>query len=73
VRRGAPAPTAEQDELLYAGDQCARLINMENYRRRQLFFAAGIDEGVKVARELRRASEYQEVKRVLGSRTSTKR
>jgi len=47
-------PTAEQEELLqHIGDQCARLINMENYRRRQLFFAGrGIDAGVRVAREL---------------------
>ncbi|MCC6005875.1 MAG: hypothetical protein LM590_16175, partial [Thermofilum sp.] len=45
-------PGAEHEELLfYAGDQCARLINMENYRRRQLFFAGrGIDAGVRVAR-----------------------
>jgi len=63
-------PTAEQEELLfYAGDQCARLINMENYRRRQLFFAnRGIDAGVKIARELaKRLPEYKEVKGVLGS------
>jgi putative transposase len=63
-------PTAEHEELLfYAGDQCARLINMENYRRRQLFFAGrGIDKGVRVARELAKSiPEYQEVKEVLGS------
>jgi putative transposase len=63
-------PTAELDELLqHIGDQCARLINMENYRRRMLFFAGrGIDAGVKVARELaKRLPEYQEVKEVLGS------
>jgi hypothetical protein len=50
-------PGAEHEELLfYAGDQCARLINMENYRRRQLFFAGrGIDAGVRVASSLRRA------------------
>jgi hypothetical protein len=63
-------PTAELDELLqHIGDQCARLINMENYRRRQLFFAGrGIDKGVKVARELAKSiPEYQEVKRALGS------
>jgi hypothetical protein len=57
-------PTAEQEELLRrVGDQCARLINMENYRRRQLFFAGrGIDAGVRVARELaKRLPEYQEV------------
>ncbi|MCC6006024.1 MAG: transposase, partial [Thermofilum sp.] len=63
-------PTAELDELLfYAGDQCARLINMENYRRRQLFFARrGIDEGVRVAREIAKSvPEYKEVKKALGS------
>jgi putative transposase len=63
-------PGAEHEELLfYAGDQCARLINMENYRRRQLFFAGkGIDAGVKVARELAKSvPEYKEVKEVLGS------
>jgi putative transposase len=63
-------PTAEQEELLRrVGDQAARLINMENYRRRQLFFAnRGIDTGVRVARELAKSSpEYQEVKKVLGS------
>jgi putative transposase len=42
---------------------------MENYRRRQLFFAGrGIDTGVRVARELAKSfPEYQEVKKVLGS------
>jgi putative transposase len=63
-------PTAEQEELLRrVGDQCARLVNMENYRRRQLFFAGrGIDKGVEIARELAKSSpEYQEVKKVLGS------
>jgi len=63
-------PTAEQEELLRrVGDQCARLINMENYRRRQLFFAGrGIDAGVESARELAKSvPEYKEVKEVLGS------
>jgi hypothetical protein len=64
-------PGAEHEELLfYAGDQCARLINMENYRRRQLFFAGrGIDKGVKLARELAKSSpEYKEVKKALGAK-----
>jgi len=63
-------PTAEQEELLrFVGDQCARLVNMENYRRRQLFFEGGkIDTGVKLARELaKKLPEYLEVKRALGS------
>ncbi|MCC6004898.1 MAG: hypothetical protein LM590_11215, partial [Thermofilum sp.] len=37
-------PSIEQEELLRRiGDQCARLVNMENFRRRQLFFSAGED------------------------------
>jgi putative transposase len=42
---------------------------MENYRRRQLFFAGrGIDAGVESARELAKSvPEYKEVKEVLGS------
>jgi len=63
-------PTAELDELLqHIGDQCARLINMESYRRRQLFFAGrGIDKDVKLARELaKRTPEYLEIKGILGS------
>ena len=69
VVRLLPAP--QQEELLRrVGDQCARLVNMENYRRRQLFFAGrGIDEGVEIARELAKvAPEYMEVKEVLGAR-----
>jgi len=61
----------EQEELLrHIGDQTARLINMENYRRRQIFYAKrGIDTGVKVARELAKTkAEYREVKEVLGSK-----
>jgi putative transposase len=63
-------PTPQQEELLrYAGDQCARLINMENYCRRRLFFAnRGIDAGVKIARQLAKTiPEYLEVKEILGS------
>ena len=63
-------PTAGQEELLRrVGDQCARLINMENYRRRKLFFEGGkIEKDVKVARELaKRLPEYLEIKKVLGS------
>ena len=68
VVRLLPAP--QQEELLrYAGDQCARLVNMENYRRRRLFFAnRGIDAGVKIARQLAKTiPEYLEVKEILGS------
>ena len=62
--------TPELHRFLWrVGDQCARLVNMENYRRRQLFFAGrGIDKSVKVARELaKKLPEYMEVKEVLGS------
>jgi putative transposase len=60
----------QQEELLrHIGDQTARLINMENYRRRQIFYAKrGIDTGVKVARELATKTEYNEMKGILGSR-----
>jgi hypothetical protein len=61
-------PSIEQDELLRrVGDQCARLINMENYRRRQLFFSAGkIDYSWRSAWDMRK-TEYAEVYRLLGS------
>jgi len=37
-------PTPEQEELLQSvGDAVAKLINMENYRRRQLLFTGKID------------------------------
>ncbi|MCC6003048.1 MAG: transposase [Thermofilum sp.] len=68
VVRLLPAP--QQEELLrFVGDQTARLINMENYRRRKLFFEGGkIEKDVKVARELaKRLPEYLEIKKVLGS------
>ncbi|MCC6003372.1 MAG: transposase [Thermofilum sp.] len=61
-------PTPRQEELLcLVGDQTARLINMENFRRRQLFFSAGkIDYSWRSAWG-RRKTEYTEVYRVLGS------
>jgi putative transposase len=69
VVRLLPAP--EQEELLrYIGDQCARLINMEHYRRRQLFFKEGrVDKDVRIARELAKSTpEYLEIKRALGAK-----
>jgi putative transposase len=63
-------PTTEQEmQLFFIGDQTARLINMENFRRRRLFFEKGfIDTGTKIVRELTKNSpEYQEIKKVLGS------
>jgi len=61
-------PTPEQEELLQrVGDAAAKLINMENYRRRQLFFEGkGIDYSWKSAWK-RRETEYVEIYRVLGS------
>jgi len=61
-------PTLEQEELLQSvGDATARLINMENYRRRQRFFEGkGIDYSWKSAWE-RRHGEYVEIYKLLGS------
>jgi len=61
-------PTQEQEELLWrVGDAVAKLINMENYRRRQLFFEGrGIDKSWKSAWE-RRETEYAEIRKLLGS------
>jgi len=62
-------PTPEQEELLRCvGDATARLINMENYRRRQRFFEGkGIDYSWESAWE-RRKAEYAEIYRLLGSK-----
>ena len=61
-------PTPEQEELLRrVGDAVAKLINMENYRRRQRFFEGkGIDYSWKSAWE-RRHGEYVEIYKLLGS------
>jgi len=62
------APSPEQEEFLQSvGDAAARLINMENYRRRQRFFEGnGIDKSWKAAWK-RRKTEYVEVYKLLGS------
>jgi putative transposase len=61
-------PSIEQEELLRrVGDQCARLVNMENFRRRQLFFSAGrIDYSWRSAWK-RRKTDYADIYRLLGS------
>jgi len=61
-------PTPEQEEFLQrVGDAVAKLINMENYRRRQLFFEGkGIDKSWKSAWK-RRETDYVEIYRLLGS------
>jgi len=61
-------PTPEQEELLWrVGDAMAKLINMENYRRRQLFFEKGkVDYSWKSAWK-RRETEYAEIRELLGS------
>jgi len=60
--------TPEQEELLWrVGDAVAKLINMENYRRRRLFFdGKGIDKSWKSAWK-RRETDYVEIYRLLGS------
>jgi len=61
-------PTLEKEELLWrVGDAVAKLINMENYRRRQRFFEGkGIDYSWKSAWK-RRETDYIEIYKLLGS------
>ena len=61
-------PTPEQEELLQrVGDAVAKLINMENYRRRRVLFEGkGIDYSWKSAWE-KRHGEYVEIYKLLGS------
>ena len=61
-------PTLEQEEFLWrVGDATARLINMENFKRRKRFFEGkGIDCSWKSAWE-RRETEYAEIYKLLGS------
>jgi putative transposase len=61
-------PTPQQEELLrLVGDQCARLVNMENFRRRRLFFSAGrIDDSWRSTWDMRK-TEYADIYRLLGS------
>ena len=56
------------DFLRRVGDATAKLINMENYRRRRLFFEGrGIDCSWMSA-WARRKAEYFEIYKLLGSR-----
>ena len=56
-------PTLELEEFLRSiGDATARLINMENYRRRQLLFEGKIDRSWRSAWE-RRKTDYFEIYR----------
>ncbi|MCC6064991.1 MAG: hypothetical protein LM576_03320, partial [Thermofilum sp.] len=61
--------TPELDDFLWrVGDATAKLINMENYRRRHLFFdGKGIDCSW-VSAWARRKAEYFEIYKLLGSK-----
>jgi len=61
-------PTPQQEELLrLVGDQTARLVNMENFRRRRQFFETGrIDDSWRSAWDMRK-TEYYDIYRLLGS------
>jgi putative transposase len=57
-----------EEFLQRVGDATAKLINMENFRRKKLFFERnGIDCGWKSAWE-RRKAEYFEIYKLLGSK-----
>jgi len=62
-------PSSELEEPLWRlGDAAARLIDMENFRRRKLFFERkGVDCSWKSAWE-RRKTEYFEIYKLLGSK-----
>jgi putative transposase len=55
------------DFLQRVGDATARLINMENYRRRRLFFEVGKIDCSWVSAWARRKAEYYSVYKLLGS------
>jgi putative transposase len=60
--------TPEIEELLRrVGDATARLINMENYRRRQLFFGTGKIDYSWMSAWSRRFTDYFEIYKLLGS------
>ena len=60
--------TPELDELLQrVGDATARLINMENFRRRRLFFETGKIDYSWMSAWARRRAEYFEIYKLLGS------
>ena len=60
--------TPELDDFLQrVGDATARLINMENYRRRRLFFGAGKIDYSWMSAWARRFTDYFEIYKLLGS------
>jgi len=60
---------SEIDEFLQRiGDATARLINMENYRHRRLFFEAGRIDYSWMSAWARRFTDYFEIYKLLGSR-----
>jgi putative transposase len=60
--------TPELDDFLQrVGDATARLINMENYRRRRLFFEAGKIDYSWMSAWSRRFTDYFEIYKLLGS------
>jgi putative transposase len=60
--------TPELDDFLWrVGDATARLINMENYRRRRLFFEAGKIDYSWMSAWARRKAEYFDIYKLLGS------
>jgi putative transposase len=61
--------TPEIDEFLQrVGDATARLINMENFRRRRLFFEAGRIDYSRGSAWKRRKAEYFDIYKLLGSK-----
>jgi len=53
--------------LWRVGDQCARLVNMENFRRRRQYFETGRVDYSWMSAWARRKAEYYDIYRVLGS------
>jgi putative transposase len=61
--------TPELDDFLRrVGDATARLINMENFRRRRLFFEAGRIDYSWMSAWSRRFAEYADIYKLLGSK-----
>jgi putative transposase len=61
--------TPEIDEFLQrVGDATAKLINMENYRRRQLFFSTGKIDYSWQSAWARRFTDYFDIYKLLGSK-----
>jgi putative transposase len=61
--------TPELDDFLQrVGDATARLINMENYRRRRLFFETGRVDYSWMSAWMRRKAEYYSIYKLLGSK-----